>query len=277
MTPVPAVSSALPEVSPAPPLTPAPPVDSSADADSGDSEPVATSSTLAPGKVDCRLVACVALTFDDGPGPYTEEIVAILDEYDARATFYVVGLQLRSWPNRLPLVVEAGHEIGNHTENHPTLSQLGVEAQQEELEANDQRIVEETGILPGTVRPPFGDIPRGGIPDPENRPVVMWSVDSLDWRLRSSQKIVDEVLGQVGPGDIILMHELYRRSVDALPEILQGLSDRGLTVVTVSELLGPDPQPGPVTRVPFDCAVLATSNDIDSWCIQHPDWQPAGN
>jgi peptidoglycan/xylan/chitin deacetylase (PgdA/CDA1 family) len=224
--------------------------------------------------VDCSITPCVALTFDDGPGPYTPEILAILDEFEVSATFYPVGGQITAWPGMLSLVIDAGHDIGNHTMTHPKLSELGTSDQRDELASLDSLVVEEVGILPGSFRPPFGDIPAGGIADSHQRPVVMWSVDSLDWRKRTAKAIVDEVLADVGAGDIILMHELYQRSVDALPEILAGLEERGLTVVGVPELLGPALfKSGIITHIPFECPNPESVLEVPQWCAENPDWK----
>jgi len=223
--------------------------------------------------VDCFATPCVALTFDDGPGLYIPQILDILEEFGARATFYVVGKQVASWSRMVPLITEAGHDIGNHTMSHPTLSQLTVAEQAAQINGLDELLVERFGVMPTTFRPPFGDVPDTPLPDSLNRPVVMWSVDSLDWRKRTADAIVDEVLADIGAGDIILMHELYQRSVDALPVILAALRDRGLTVVSVPDLLGPRLfVPGEVTHVPFTCQPLGPTLKLPQWCEQNPGW-----
>lgn len=229
--------------------------------------------SIDPDWVDCSLTPCVALSFDDGPGPYTAEILEILESFNASATFYPVGAQVKGWPGMLALVNDAGHDIGNHTMTHPKLSELTPAGQRNELSELDSLIVGEVGVLPGSIRPPFGHIPQGGISDTHSRPVVMWSVDSLDWRKRTSAAIADEVLADIGAGDIILMHELYERSVEALPVILTELTERGLTVVSVEELLGPAMfRSGTITHVPFTCPDPETVADVPPWCVENADW-----
>jgi peptidoglycan/xylan/chitin deacetylase (PgdA/CDA1 family) len=223
--------------------------------------------------IDCFATPCVALTFDDGPGPYTPQVLDILEEFEARATFYVVGRQVASWPKMLTLIAEAGHDIGNHTMSHPKLGELTVTEQIGEISGLDETLVERAGIVPTTIRPPFGDLPDTPLPDPLSRPVVMWSVDALDWKKRKSDDIADEVLADIGAGDIILMHELYQRSVDALPEILTELNNRGLTLVSVADLLGPNLfVSGVVTHVPFTCQPSGPELKIPQWCEDNPDW-----
>jgi len=217
--------------------------------------------------VDCQLVPCVALTFDDGPGPFTPEIVDMLSEFEATATFYVVGTALKWWPTMLPLIVESGHEVGNHTMTHPRLGDLGRAAQRKEIEGLDDVVFSSVGVQPQSIRPPYGDLPRSGIPDAHQRPVVMWSVDSFDWKKRSPRRISADVLQEAKPGDIILMHELSRRGVDALPTILQGLKDKGLQVVSVSQLLGTGfVSADPVERVPFTCPMGTVPANPPEWC-----------
>jgi len=226
--------------------------------------------------VDCQVTPCVALTFDDGPGPYTTDILEILEEFGVGATFYPVGIQIRSWPGLIGATFDAGHDIGNHTMSHPKLSKLSVDDQQKEIVGLDNLLIEKTGDLPTSIRPPFGDLPSSPLPDPHNRPVVLWSVDSLDWKKRSAEAIIDEVLADVGAGDIILMHELYQRTVDALPVILAELAARGLTVVSVTDLLGlAISTPGIVKSVPFRCPLTEPTEETDTftWCAQNPNWR----
>jgi peptidoglycan/xylan/chitin deacetylase (PgdA/CDA1 family) len=225
------------------------------------------------GFVDCGITPCVALSFDDGPGPYTADILAILDQFNAGATFYLVGHQIDNWPRMVPLIRDAGQDIGNHTVSHPKLGSLSTSAQRREITDLDRVLADRFDVFATTVRPPFGDLPDGDLPDPHQRPVVLWSVDSLDWRKRTTAAIVDEVLADVGAGDIILMHELYQRSVDALPEILTELAARGLTVVSVADLLGSAVfQPGIVEHVPFVCPPTTDDNESPVWCVENPNW-----
>lgn len=220
------------------------------------------------GFIDCLVVPCVALSFDDGPGPWSSEILEVLSDYGAYATFYVVGRALKAWPSKLPLIVEAGHDIGNHTMTHPRLGELSRVAQQAEVQGLDDLVFAAVGIQPKTIRPPYGNLPVGGIADAHQRPVVLWSVDSLDWKNRTPSKIVSVVLEQAGPGDIILMHETSRRSVEALPQILEGLRDKGLTVVSVAQLLGTGYRsPEKIERVPYTCPTLTSVSGVNPWCV----------
>ena len=217
--------------------------------------------------VDCAVLACVALTFDDGPGPYTAEVLEILAQYDASATFYVVGQAVKAWTSMARLIVEGGHDIGNHTMTHPKLSSVSNASQRDEIAQLDALVFELVGVHPGTIRPPYGDLPKLGIPDAHQRPVVLWSVDSFDWKKRSASRIARDVIDQAGPGDIILMHEISRRGVDALPAILEGLHGKGLTVVSVAQLLGTEFRYAEaIERVPYRCPLVAPASELNPWC-----------
>jgi peptidoglycan/xylan/chitin deacetylase (PgdA/CDA1 family) len=148
------------------------------------------------------------------------------------------------------------------------LGELSSVAQQAEVQGLDDLVFAAVGIQPKTIRPPYGNLPVGGIADAHQRPVVLWSVDSLDWKNRTPSKIVSVVLEQAGPGDIILMHETSRRSVEALPQILEGLRDKGLTVVSVAQLLGTGYRsPEKIERVPYTCPTPTSASVVNPWCV----------
>lgn len=231
---------------------------------------------VAVGEIDCSLEPCVALTFDDGPSSIVAQLLGVLETYDAQATFYVVGRQVKAWPGVISAITDAGHELGNHTMNHVRLSRVSENTRQAEIEGVDEAVWAELGYYPSSIRPPYGDIPRSGIPDQHQRPVVMWSVDSSDWKRRSAERIAAEVLDQVAPGDIILMHALSARSAEALPLVLEGLAQKSLRVVSVSTLIGSDQDvPSPLKSVPFECPAKP-SPALEQWCpvAEAPDEGP---
>lgn len=236
-----------------------------------------TSNQLADGLwgMDCISSPCIALTFDDGPGPDTPQLLEILARYGARATFYPVGYQMEYWADNLSLIHEAGHEIGNHSMNHPYFSEISAAERAAEIAELDALVDAQIGLVPTSFRPPYGDLPRG-FADTLSRPVVMWSVESFDWERHTPEQIIEDVLDNATPGDIILMHELRERTLLALPTILEGLEAKGLRVVAVEDLLGPARgEPGVVKRVAWECPELVDDRGA-LWC---PDsqWVPTGN
>jgi peptidoglycan-N-acetylglucosamine deacetylase len=186
----------------------------------------------------------VALTFDDGPGKETWDVLALLKRYRMRATFFVTGLSIVKNPGALAAIVADGHVVGDHTWTHASLPSLKPPQLKAEIADTQALIEQETGHKPTTMRPPFGDFTaktnefvraRGMLP-------VLWTIDSNDWALRDASEIAANVLNspQLKPGAIILLHDgsINRQvTVDALLMILDGLVARGLRSVTVPELL----------------------------------------
>nr|AUN36438.1 peptidoglycan N-acetylglucosamine deacetylase [uncultured bacterium] len=180
-----------------------------------------------------------ALTFDDGPWPEsTEEILHILDSYDAKATFYMVGQMVRTYPKIARKVRDGGHSIGNHSWSHPSRPRNAVA----EVQKTDAEIKKAVGVLPSSFRPPYGML-KNGLARQANRekmPVIIWSADSNDWRRPSAQTIANTVIRQAHPGGIALMHDgggPRQNTVNALPTIIRELQARGYRLVTVPELL----------------------------------------
>ncbi|MGW0807327.1 polysaccharide deacetylase family protein [Nonomuraea sp. NPDC002799] len=190
--------------------------------------------------VDCRRLKCVALTFDDGPGPHTDTLLRHLAARRARATFFVVGQNVTAHPGVLRRTVAAGHEIGNHTWSHPDLTRLSGAGVRSQLARTDRAVKAATGIVPSLIRPPYGAL-NTFVRARTSRPMVMWSVDTLDWRFHDSAKVARKVAKTVRPGSIILFHDIHPTTVRAIPRVLKTLSARGYTFVTVSRLFGGHP------------------------------------
>jgi len=198
----------------------------------------------------------VALTFDDGPGPYTGQIVRILHAADAHATFFVVANRLRYWPSSAREETEVG-VVGNHTWSHPRLTTLPRWLVLLELARAEWETTAYTGRAPRLFRAPYE------LHSPATDAVVrklgllevFWNVDSRDDAPRGSVKlVVRNVLAGLRPGAIVLMHELHPWTVSALPQILHAIDLRGLRAVSVPELLALD-APAPNGGCPYVRAV----------------------
>lgn len=182
----------------------------------------------------------VALTFDAAWGAdKTDKILEILDEYGAKATFFLVGFWLDDYPDEVKKIDAAGHEIGNHSKNHLNMSGLDKSEQVKEITSVNEQIKNLTGKTPRFFRPPFGDYNNSLIESVEQQSMiaVQWSVDSLDWKGLSAAQIADRVLAKVTDGSIILCHNNSDHIVEALPLILIGLENKGYKPVTMSELV----------------------------------------
>lgn len=191
----------------------------------------------------------LALTFDDGPTKYTRQILKILKKHGAHATFFQVGKQVREHPEiTAQMASTPGVEIGNHTDAHALLSQLGLGDQEHQITGGAQAIIDAGGRAPRLFRPPYGATndttmklldQMGALP-------VLWSIDSLDYTRPGVDAIVGGIVDRAEPGSIVLMHdgvENRAQTVAALPKIISRLKKRGYRFVTVSEMLVDNPPP----------------------------------
>lgn len=179
----------------------------------------------------------VALTFDDGPHPvYTPKLLDGLKKRGIHATFFLVGKNIDGNEDIVKRIQEEGHLIGSHTYNHVQLGKMTEAKAKDEVLKGCNKIYETTGIYSSFVRPPYGDWKKNldfcitMIP-------VSWNVDSLDWKIQNTEKIVKRVVKDVQEGDIILMHDIFDTSVEAALEITDELTREGYQFVTVDELL----------------------------------------
>lgn len=177
----------------------------------------------------------VALTFDDGPSKYTNEILDILKDNGICATFFVLGNKVPYGQETLLKMLENGNEIGNHTYNHKWLAHLDEIEIKNQISKTQEVIFEYTRYLPKVFRPSYGDIPKE-MRKEINLEVTLWNVDTLDWKLKNKKQIIKRATKNTKDGDIILMHDTYKRTKDALPEIINTLKKKGFQFVTISEL-----------------------------------------
>lgn len=179
----------------------------------------------------------VALTFDDGPyPPVTERLLKILKDNDSHATFFVVGNRMDTYSETVQQAVEEGHQIGNHTFSHKDLTKLKVKEIEYEVEYSNDLINQYADAGNTYLRPPYGaksDIVKSTV----KVPLIFWSVDSLDWKTRNKDAIYKEIMKTVKDGDIILMHDLYPSTADAMEKVIPALISEGYKLVTVQELL----------------------------------------
>lgn len=194
------------------------------------------SAPVPPGGVDCRLTSCVALTFDDGPGPYTERLLDELDAGHATATFFLVGEQAQTYEAEVRRESSEGFEIGNHTWDHKDLTTLSPADATAEISRTADLIEQLTGTRPALLRPPYG-AHNPAVDALVGSPEILWSVDTIDWRDRDATIVETRAVLGAKPGAIILMHDIHPTTVDAVPTIIQSLREAGYTFVTVSTLL----------------------------------------
>lgn len=177
----------------------------------------------------------VALTFDDGPGSFTGRLLDCLEQNNAKATFFMVGTEIESFPDEVKRMKELGCELGNHTYDHTDLTKLSADEITSEISKVDEKLVELTGQGASVVRPPYGSI-NDTVKAAVGTPMILWSIDTLDWKTEDVESTIEEVMNNVEDGSIILMHDIYSTSVDAAEILIPQLIEDGYQLVTVHEL-----------------------------------------
>ena len=180
----------------------------------------------------------IALTFDDGPGPYTAHLRDILDQYGAKATFFLIGSKVSGQASVVRSIQARGHQLGNHSWSHPELPKLSVDQIAGEIDRTNEAIRQATGVKPSILRPPYGAV-NGVVLEQlrlRNMSSILWSVDTRDWADRNSQIVCSRAVAGARPGAVILMHDIHQTSVNAVPCILSSLKQQGYSFVTIQRL-----------------------------------------
>ncbi len=179
----------------------------------------------------------IALTFDDGPYPkVTGHILDVLEKNGVCATFFVLGSRIEGHEDMLTRMDELGCEIGNHSFSHADLTRLSKADCQRELSDTDAEIRRVTGHEASVVRPPYGYYNKT-VMSAAGRPLILWTVDTNDWRGKAPGEIADYVIQQAKEGSVILMHDQQTQTADAMEMIIPTLIEEGFRFVTVSELI----------------------------------------
>lgn len=182
----------------------------------------------------------VALSFDAAWGNEdTGQLIEIMNKYNVKTTFFVVGGWVDKFPESVKQLSDAGHEIMNHSDTHPHMTQISVEKMKEEVENCDKKIEKITGVKPTLFRAPYGDYNNAvvGAMRDTGHFTIQWDVDSLDWKDLSASEIKDRVLKKVKPGSIVLFHNAAKHTPEALPGIIEALQKDGYKIVPVSQLI----------------------------------------
>ncbi len=178
----------------------------------------------------------VALTYDDGPRPRsTNAILDVLERYDAVATFFELGQLAAAYPECIAREVDLGCEVANHSYSHPMLSGLSAGGVANELSATNNAIYNACGVTPTLLRPPYGAYNRT-VQNNAGMPLILWSIDTLDWKYRNASYVTSVIKNNVTDGSVVLMHSIYDSTAEATAIIVPWLINRGYQLVTVSEL-----------------------------------------
>jgi peptidoglycan/xylan/chitin deacetylase (PgdA/CDA1 family) len=183
----------------------------------------------------------VALTFDDGPNPdHTPRLLDMLKARNIKATFFMVGRCVVTWPHIVKRIADEGHEVANHSWSHPMLTALSTTGLDSQMKRTHDAIVKACGKVPAHSRPPYGAIRANQskhLYDTYGYSTIIWDVDPLDWKNRKAQAVKDRILAQTKSGSIILCHDIHGTTVDAMPATLDELKARGYQFATVSQLI----------------------------------------
>ncbi len=191
----------------------------------------------------------IALTFDDGPFTVvTNRILDVLLEYDAGATFFVVGSRIEMYSDTLKRIYENGFEVASHTWSHQNLDKLSDEEIKREIEDTEDGLSKYISVENVLVRPPYGSA-NETVRALAGTSLINWSLDSQDWKSRDADKIIRHILDTVQDGDIILMHDLYDCTAEAVESLVPELIERGYRLVSVSELFR-------IKKIPLEEGIL---------------------
>ena len=180
----------------------------------------------------------IALTFDDGPGEYTDELLDCLEQNNAHATFFMLGQNVGSWQSTVQRMADIGCELGNHSWDHPsqTLLNMSMDDVLAEFQKTDDALKEACGQISTVARAPYGAANQD-IFDAVQKPFFMWSLDTEDWKLMDATADYNAVMnGDLTDGTIILMHDIHEPSVQAALKLIPDLTAQGYKLMTVSEL-----------------------------------------
>lgn len=181
----------------------------------------------------------IALTFDDGPMPESEKVLDALQKYGARATFFILGKNIAGNEAVLKRMVEEGHQVGAHSWSHPNFTEISQSAVMSQMTRTMGKVKEITGYDITMMRPPYGALHRiSRRPMIElGLPVILWSIDSLDWKTRSASNTVNQILSQAKNGAIVLCHDVWESTGAAMDSLIPQLMEKGYQFVTVAEMM----------------------------------------
>ena len=192
--------------------------------------------------VDCSKVKCVAFTFDDGPGPYTDRLLQILNDNDAKATFFLIGNKVAANPAGAKRIVDAGMEVGSHTWEHPNMTTIPSDAIAGQFTRANDAIMAATGQTPKLWRPAGGltNDAVNKVAAQQGLAAILWDVIPFDWINDADTAATRNMLmSQIKPGSVVLFHDTYSSTVNLVYQFIPVLKANGYHLVTVSQLLGP--------------------------------------
>ncbi len=193
-------------------------------------------SLYVPRKIDTSK-KLIAFSFDDGPKRgNTERILKALEKQNFRASFFVLGQNAKEYPDVVEKIYKSGNEVSGHSWSHPLLTKLSQQEIREQQDKMNDAIYKACGTSAVSFRPPYGGI-NENVKKIIDGPLILWNVDTLDWKTRNAKSTEKVILDKAKDGDIVLMHDIHKQTVEAVENVLPILKKKGYEVCTVSELL----------------------------------------
>ena len=178
----------------------------------------------------------IALTFDDGPGKGTEKILRVLQEHGAKATFFELGSNVENYPEMTKKLADAGMQVASHTYSHPDLAELSAEDIKDQHSKTESAVKAAAGTNITAMRVPYGSV-DDTVKSNTQYPIILWSIDTLDWSSRDAAAICNSVYNvTVEDGDILLFHDIYDSTADAIEILVPYLKNQGFQLVTVDQM-----------------------------------------
>lgn len=208
-------------------------------------KPAPTGKQQSQSVADATCSNCVAITYDDGPGELTAQLLDTLKAKDAHASFMVLAPNATAHPELLRRMKAEGHTVGNHTASHRELNKLSPSDVDGEIKAGAAAIKAATGENPRWMRPPYG-VTNGTVEaaaKANGQAQALWSVDTVDWKDRNSEHVCEAAVNGAQPGSIVLMHDIHATTIGAADCVIDGLRAKGLEPVSLDRLI-PNPQAG---------------------------------
>lgn len=177
----------------------------------------------------------VAFTFDDGPSTTTERLLDELKKRNAKVTFFVLGERCEQYPSILRKISHDGHQIGIHSYNHKDFYGLSTSQLDFQINSTKDIIRKITGNNPNILRPSYGNVSRN-IKKVSDLPIILWSVDTKDWRIKSPERLYENNIDKIEDGDIILFHDIFDSSIDGALMLMDALKEKDFMFVTINEM-----------------------------------------
>ena len=177
----------------------------------------------------------VAFTFDDGPSITTEKLLDELKMRNVKATFFVLGEKCEKFPLILKKIADDGHQVGVHSYNHRNFYGLNIAQLDFQVNSTVNIIKKITGKVPNILRPSYGNVSKN-IKKVSSLPIILWSIDTKDWKIKSPKRLFENNIDKIGDGDIVLFHDIFESSIDGALMLIDALKKRNFIFVTIDEI-----------------------------------------